>query len=47
MTTDEAVQLLEDSGFDTGWAVCEGQLVLWEHIEDPPPPLVRPEPIEP
>ena len=43
MTTDEAVELLLDAGFDSGWVVSDGVLILWEHIEDPPPPLTRPE----
>ena len=39
----EAMQLLADSGFDTGWALADGVLVLWEHDQDPPAPLTRPE----
>jgi len=37
------VQKLTDAGFDTGWAIRDGVLVLWEHDEDPPKPFTRPE----
>ena len=40
---DPIVQLLIDAGFDTGWAVAGDTLILWEHNEDPPAPLTRPE----
>jgi len=36
------VQLLLDAGFTTGWAITGETLILWEHDEDPPAPLVRP-----
>jgi hypothetical protein len=36
------VQLLLDAGFTNGWVVSGELLILWEHVEDPPPPLVRP-----
>jgi len=39
----EAMQLLEESGFDTGWALTDGVLILWEHDTEPPAPLVRPQ----
>jgi len=39
----EAMQLLADAGFETGWALSDGVLVLWEHDTDPPKPLVRPD----
>ena len=39
----EAMQLLADSGFDTGWALADGVLILWEHDTEPPAPLVRPQ----
>jgi hypothetical protein len=43
MITPAIVQLLLDAGFDSGW-VCSGEeLVLWEHDENPPAPLKRPE----
>jgi hypothetical protein len=36
------VQLLLDAGFNSGWVVAGDELILWEHEEDPPAPLVRP-----
>jgi len=42
MTHLEAIKLLEDAGFETGWALAGGVLVLWEHDTDPPAPLTRP-----
>lgn len=42
MTNAQAELILLEAGYDTGWALCEGALILWEHVEDPPPPLVRP-----
>ena len=35
-------QKLVDAGFETGWALNDTDLVLWEHDEDPPKPLTRP-----
>ena len=35
--------MLVDAGFDTGWAIANATLVLWEHDENPPAPLTRPE----
>jgi hypothetical protein len=43
MTTDELSKMLLDAGFYTGWAIHGNQLVLWEHDEEPPAPLTRPE----
>ena len=43
MTHEELLQLLADEGFNTGWVVCDGELKVWEHDEDPPSPLTRPE----
>lgn len=43
MSNDEAVKLLLDAGFDSGWVVSDGVLILWEHNENPPAPLTRPE----
>jgi hypothetical protein len=40
------IKLLLEAGFDTGWVVSDEVLVIWEHDEEPPLPLVRPEPIE-
>jgi hypothetical protein len=39
---NDLVQKLYDAGFDNGWAIRDGVLVLWEHDEDPPAPLTRP-----
>lgn len=36
------VQKLYDAGFNTGWAIRDGELVLWEHEENPPAPFTRP-----
>ncbi len=40
---NEIVNLLLDAGFADGWAINGETLVLWEHDEDPPAPLVRPD----
>ena len=37
------VQLLLDAGFNSGWAIKGDTLILWEHDQDPPAPLVRPD----
>jgi hypothetical protein len=42
MTTAEATKLLLDAGFNSGWVVSDGVLILWENDEDPPAPLTRP-----
>lgn len=42
MTTEEAVQLLQNAGFNSGWVVSDGVLILWENDEDPPAPLTKP-----
>ena len=47
ITNNEMVQLLLDNGYDSGWAMTEETLILWEHDDEPPTPLTRPEPIEP
>ena len=36
------VKKIVDAGFDTGWALNDTELVLWEHEQDPPKPLTRP-----
>ena len=36
-------QLLLDNGYDSGWAMTGETLVIWEHDENPPAPLTRPE----
>jgi hypothetical protein len=43
MTHAEALALLTESGFDNGWALADGVLILWEHDQDPPAPLTRPQ----
>jgi hypothetical protein len=47
MSNEEIIELLLNSGFETGWAISGDNLILWEHEADPPSPLVRPEPTEP
>lgn len=43
MNISSTVQLLIDAGFTDGWVICDDVLVLWEHEQDPPAPLTRPE----
>lgn len=43
MITPPMVQLLTDAGFTDGWALAGDVLILWEHEEEPPAPLKRPE----
>ena len=43
MTHLELVALLRDKGFTDGWALAGDDLILWEHDENPPAPLTRPE----
>ena len=43
MTNKELAEMLVAAGFDSGWALSGGTLVLWEHDADPPAPLTRPE----
>jgi hypothetical protein len=40
---NDLVQKLIDAGFDTGWALNGTELVIWEHEENPPKPLKKPE----
>ena len=42
MSHEEVCKLLKDAGFTDGWAVAGDILILWEHEEDPPSPLIRP-----
>jgi hypothetical protein len=42
MAHEEACQILIDAGYEDGWVIGGIQLVLWEHVEDPPPPFKRP-----
>ena len=43
MTQDELVELLIAAGFSNGFALAGETLVLWEHDEEPPAPLTRPQ----
>lgn len=42
MTHEEIIELLINAGFGGGWAISGNELVLWEHEEEPPSPLMRP-----
>jgi hypothetical protein len=42
MTPEELMNLLTEAGFDSGWALLGTELSLWEHEQDPPTPLERP-----
>lgn len=42
MIIDPLIDLLVNAGFNTGWVLSDGKLVLWEHDENPPAPLTRP-----
>ena len=39
----ELCELLIEAGFDTGWVLTDEVLTVWEHDENPPAPLTRPE----
>jgi hypothetical protein len=43
MINQELVDLLLEAGFDGGWVLTGDLLTYWEHEEDPPKPLTRPE----
>jgi hypothetical protein len=47
ITPDEpqqiAINALLTAGFDNGWVLTNGVLVLWEHNQEPPAPLTRPD----
>lgn len=43
MTHEELCELIREQGFDSGWTLEGETLTLWEHDEDPPAPLTRPE----
>jgi len=42
MITPPTVELLRKAGFDSGWALSDDTLILWEHDQEPPAPLTRP-----
>jgi hypothetical protein len=43
MTHEQLVELLHNAGFADGWAMSGDTLVIWQHDQDPPAPLTRPE----
>jgi len=43
MTTNELAELLLEKGYETGWALLGTDLTIWEHEEEPPAPLKKPE----
>jgi hypothetical protein len=43
MTHKELIDLLIEKGFTDGWALSGTDLVIWEHEENPPKPLKKPE----
>lgn len=46
MTQDKHTELCETlvaAGFNGGWVLQGETLVIWEHEENPPAPLTRPE----
>jgi hypothetical protein len=42
MNPQDAIELLIDAGYTTGWSLIGSELSLWEHDEEPPAPLTRP-----
>jgi hypothetical protein len=43
MTHQQLIELLTEAGFNNGWVLHETTLTVWEHDENPPAPLTRPE----
>jgi hypothetical protein len=43
MSHDELIEMLLAKGYNTGWALLGTELTIWEHDENPPAPLKRPE----
>jgi hypothetical protein len=43
MNIPPMIEVLENAGFTDGWALHGETLILWEHDQDPPAPLTRPE----
>jgi hypothetical protein len=41
MTHDEIVTALNDLGFEQGWAVRNGKIVVWENKVDVPKDLAK------
>jgi hypothetical protein len=42
-THQQLIELLIAEGFTDGWALVGESLAIWEHEQDPPAPLTRPE----
>jgi hypothetical protein len=42
MTHQELCQMLNEAGYEAGWALLGDTLTVWEHDEEPPAPLIRP-----
>jgi hypothetical protein len=47
MSHEELCTILTDAGYESGWALLGETLTIWEHDEEPPTPLVRPQTLEP
>ena len=43
MNHEELIKLLIESGFTHGWSLEGETLTGWEHDQEPPAPLTRPE----
>ena len=43
MTHLELIQILKDAGITDGFCLHGDTIVIWEHEQDPPAPLTRPE----
>jgi hypothetical protein len=43
MTHEEIIELLKEKGFESGWALLGQELTVWEHEQDPPKPLTKPD----
>lgn len=43
MTHIELCDLLHNKGFNSGWTLEAETLTGWEHEEEPPAPLTRPQ----
>ena len=43
MTHLQIIEMLYAAGFVDGWTLSDTTLILWEHDQDPPTPLVRPD----
>jgi hypothetical protein len=43
MTHLELIEILKDAGITDGFCLHGLEIVIWEHDEEPPAPLVRPQ----